>query len=283
MIHAGHHQRPIMGKLQRSFSQVRPQQKKPSSQNRGGISSSAGPSKSTAPTATPSHSSSANHDSSPSSNELTFVVMGGEKVGKSALVSQFLWDKFIEEYHPTVEEFNWIEYDVGGSELMLQVIDTAGSHDFLAMRSLYARTGDAFFVVFAVDDPNSFLEAKKIIQEIREENRRNASILLIANKIDKINLMEGFDQTEFEEFAAKENIGYVTVSAKESLKVNKLFGDFLNKLKINRIPTATEYQLRKRRQSMPSRRACSGGIDIDVTDLERIAKRHSRRENCCIT
>uniref|UniRef100_A0A914XWY5 Uncharacterized protein n=1 Tax=Panagrolaimus superbus TaxID=310955 RepID=A0A914XWY5_9BILA len=232
---------------------------------------------------TPSHSAIVNNDSSPSSNELTFVVMGGEKVGKSALVSQFLWDKFIEEYHPTVEEFNWIEYDIGGHELMLQVIDTAGSHDFLAMRSLYARTGDAFFVVFAVDDPASFLEAKKIIQEIREENHRNASILLIANKTDKISDLEDFDQSEFEEFASKENIGYVTVSAKESLKVNKLFGDFLNKLKIHRIPTANEYQLRKRRQSMPSRRHGSDGIGIDVADLEKIAKRHSRRENCCIT
>jgi hypothetical protein len=48
-------------------------------------------------------------------------------------------------YRPTVEEFNWVEYDLGLDQLlMLQVIDTSGSHDFLAMRHLYAKTGDAF-------------------------------------------------------------------------------------------------------------------------------------------
>uniref|UniRef100_A0A914BUN2 Uncharacterized protein n=1 Tax=Acrobeloides nanus TaxID=290746 RepID=A0A914BUN2_9BILA len=55
-------------------------------------------------------------------SELTLVVMGAEKVGKSALVSQFLWDDFVTEYRPTVEEFNWIEYEMDdGHELLLQV------------------------------------------------------------------------------------------------------------------------------------------------------------------
>lgn len=42
------------------------------------------------------------------------------KVGKSALVCQFLWEEFIKEYRPTVEEFNWIEYkkDDGGKTLL---------------------------------------------------------------------------------------------------------------------------------------------------------------------
>lgn len=88
------------------------------------------------------------------------------------------------------------------------------------MRSLYARTGDAFFVVFAVDDPNSFLEAQKIIQEIREENHRNAMILLIANKIDKVT--DDWDPSSMEEFATAQKLECITVSAKEPLKVSFL-------------------------------------------------------------
>ncbi|PIO57748.1 hypothetical protein TELCIR_20832, partial [Teladorsagia circumcincta] len=77
--------------------------------------------------------------------EITTIVLGATKVGKSALVSQFLWERFLTDYRPTVEEFNWIEYDVEeGSALMLQIIDSSGSHDFLAMRHFYIRTGDAF-------------------------------------------------------------------------------------------------------------------------------------------
>uniref|UniRef100_A0A0K0D191 P-loop containing nucleoside triphosphate hydrolase protein n=1 Tax=Angiostrongylus cantonensis TaxID=6313 RepID=A0A0K0D191_ANGCA len=95
--------------------------------------------------------------------EITVVVLGGTRVGKSALVSQFLWNSFPTDYRPTVDEFNWVEYDIGdGSLLMLQInylkraqrmivgplqiIDSSGSHDFLAMRHFYIRTGDAFMV-----------------------------------------------------------------------------------------------------------------------------------------
>ena len=80
-------------------------------------------------------------------------------MGKSALVNQFLWEIFIQDYHPTVEEFNWIEYDCSESaisdgsskenqhsSLMLQVIDSSGSRDFLAMRHLYYKIGNAFIV-----------------------------------------------------------------------------------------------------------------------------------------
>ncbi|KJH39638.1 hypothetical protein DICVIV_14482, partial [Dictyocaulus viviparus] len=53
--------------------------------------------------------------------EITVVVLGATKVGKSALVSQYLWESFLTEYRPTVEEFNWVEYEIGdGSSLMLQ-------------------------------------------------------------------------------------------------------------------------------------------------------------------
>lgn len=38
------------------------------------------------------------------------------------MVSQFLWHKFVEDYRPTVEEFNWIEYEIEeGRVLMVQV------------------------------------------------------------------------------------------------------------------------------------------------------------------
>lgn len=94
-------------------------------------------------------------------NPLTF------QVGKSTLVNQFLWEAFIKEYRPTVEEFNWIEYEVEDGELLVQIIDSSGSRDFLAMRDLYCKQGDAFMVVYAVDDPSSYSEAMEIVEEIK--------------------------------------------------------------------------------------------------------------------
>uniref|UniRef100_A0A0R3RP51 Zonular occludens toxin n=1 Tax=Elaeophora elaphi TaxID=1147741 RepID=A0A0R3RP51_9BILA len=61
------------------------------------------------------------HNSSIDTNsQFTLFVLGAPKVGKTALVSQFLWEEFVKEYRPTVEEFNWIEYkkDDGGKTLL---------------------------------------------------------------------------------------------------------------------------------------------------------------------
>uniref|UniRef100_A0A183BN31 GTP-binding protein n=1 Tax=Globodera pallida TaxID=36090 RepID=A0A183BN31_GLOPA len=119
--------------------------------------------------------------------QLTLVLMGAPRVGKSALVNQFLWEGFLNDYRPTVEEFNWVEYgsdEPDTPQLLLQLIDSSGSRDFLAMRHLYYRIGDAFMVVYSVNDPNSFDEALIMIREIEQYNSKNAPILLVANKSD---------------------------------------------------------------------------------------------------
>uniref|UniRef100_A0A914KJE2 Uncharacterized protein n=1 Tax=Meloidogyne incognita TaxID=6306 RepID=A0A914KJE2_MELIC len=123
--------------------------------------------------------------------QLTIVLMGGPKTGKSALVSQFLWECFLSDYRPTVEEFNWVEYGcieqkLSGPNFMLQLIDSSGSRDFLAMRHLYYRIADAFMVVYAADDPQSYAEALTMLKEIGEQNTKNAPILLLQNKSDLV-------------------------------------------------------------------------------------------------
>ncbi|KAL3072995.1 hypothetical protein niasHS_017969 [Heterodera schachtii] len=135
-----------------------------------------GPAGSTDPTAHPQ-------------TQLTLVLMGAPRVGKSALVNQFLWEGFLHDYRPTVEEFNWVEYgsdEPNSPQLLLQLIDSSGSRDFLAMRHLYYRIGDAFMVVYSVNDPNSFAEAQIMLREIEQLNSKKAPVLLVANKSDLV-------------------------------------------------------------------------------------------------
>ncbi|VDM25206.1 unnamed protein product [Toxocara canis] len=137
--------------------------------------------------------------------QCTLIVLGASRVGKSALVGQFLWDAFISQYRPTVEEFNWIEYNNDfGNELLLQVIDTSGSHDFLAMRHLYARTGDGFI-------------------EIRERNIKKAPILLLGNKSDLYESEADWPCQEIRSFASAYLIPYAPISAKNSHRVRTTF------------------------------------------------------------
>ncbi|XGW20134.1 hypothetical protein V3C99_003733, partial [Haemonchus contortus] len=198
--------------------------------------------------------------------EITTIVLGATKVGKSALVSQFLWERFLTDYRPTVEEFNWIEYDVEeGSALMLQIIDSSGSHDFLAMRHFYIRTGDAFLVVFSIDDASSLEEAKKIIEEIEEERKKKVPIVLVANKCDLYEDVMDWKAKGSHQYAYTRAIPIVECTAKNHAEVTEAFKELLERLRDQSRIGITE--LKKRRQSMPSTRAYSG---IDVADVERL-------------
>ncbi|KAI5712252.1 hypothetical protein M8J75_006956 [Diaphorina citri] len=85
------------------------------------------------------------------------VVMGGARVGKSSIISQFLYDRFISRYKETVEELHRGEYELpDGAQLTLDILDTSGAYQFPAMRELSISTADAFVLVYAVDDASTW-------------------------------------------------------------------------------------------------------------------------------
>ncbi|GBP30494.1 Dexamethasone-induced Ras-related protein 1 [Eumeta japonica] len=95
------------------------------------------------------------------------VVMGSARVGKSSIISQFLYDKFQEHYKETVEELHRGEYELpDGASLTLDILDTAGAYQFPAMRALSISTAGAFLLVYAVDDASSWEELCRLRHQV---------------------------------------------------------------------------------------------------------------------
>lgn len=91
------------------------------------------------------------------------VVMGAAKVGKTCIISQFLYDKFNPRYKKTVEELHRGEYELpDGCALTLDILDTSGSFEFPAMRTLSIKTAAAFILVYAVDQRESWHEVERL-------------------------------------------------------------------------------------------------------------------------
>ncbi|XP_059189247.1 ras-related protein Rap-1b-like [Centropristis striata] len=119
-------------------------------------------------------------------NTVRLVFLGAAGVGKSALILRFLHDRFEHKYTRTVEELHVLEYDTTGSgKMRLEVLDTSGSYSFPAMRELSIRHSDAFALVYAVDDPGSLEEVRRLRDEILElRGDKSAPITVVGNKAD---------------------------------------------------------------------------------------------------
>ncbi|OQR77837.1 GTP-binding protein Rhes-like, partial [Tropilaelaps mercedesae] len=96
------------------------------------------------------------------------VILGGPKVGKSCLLRKFLFNTFPDKYRPTVEDMFFKEFNLEQVTLKVDFLDTAGDNQFPAMRRLSIANGQAFLLVYAIDDPNSFNMLKQCFEEIRE-------------------------------------------------------------------------------------------------------------------
>lgn len=109
--------------------------------------------------------------------------MGAAKVGKSAIINQFLYNTFTPKYKRTVEEMHHGDFNVSGIHLTLDILDTSGSYEFPAMRDLSIKSADAFILVYDIHDANTFLEVKTLRTQIL--NTKGAvPIVVVGNKVD---------------------------------------------------------------------------------------------------
>ena len=65
---------------------------------------------------------------------LRLVVMGDSFVGKSCLIKRFLFGTFSDKYVATVEDLFSRDYELSGTSLKVDILDTAGDSQFPAMR-----------------------------------------------------------------------------------------------------------------------------------------------------
>ncbi|XP_075167151.1 ras-related protein Rap-2b-like [Haematobia irritans] len=185
------------------------------------------------------------------------VVMGAAKVGKTCIISQFLYDKFNPRYKQTVEELHRGEYDLpDGSALTLDILDTSGSYEFPAMRTLSISSGAAFVLVYDVNDRESWYEVERLRNLIITQKGTQPPIVVVGNKTD-VNESERQVEYEVTEMVVCEDwqCGYIECSAKENIGIVQIFKELLVQANIryNLSPA-----VRRRRQSLPSFTSAKG-------------------------
>nr|ABW35318.1 RAB1-like [Gymnochlora stellata]ACF24553.1 Ras-related small GTPase Rab 1 [Gymnochlora stellata] len=113
------------------------------------------------------------------------VMVGDSGVGKTALAHRFAQDKFEKLDRSTIGvDLRIKTLKLDEKKVKMQVWDTAGQERFRAITQCYYRGADAVVLVFDQTNINSYKNLSRWISDIAYFAKKNAKIVVCANKAD---------------------------------------------------------------------------------------------------
>lgn len=158
------------------------------------------------------------------------VFLGDEAVGKTSIITRFMYDHFDHTYQATIGiDFLSKTMYLEDRVVRLQLWDTAGQERFRSLIPSYIRDSSVAIVVYDTTNKVSFENTNKWIDEVQNERGGDVVIMLVGNKTD----LEGSRQVTTEEGKQKAenmNIMFIETSAKDGDNVKKLFREVATNL-----------------------------------------------------
>ena len=169
------------------------------------------------------------------------VVSGNSGVGKTSLVRYEIHNKFEPENKASLvfETFSK-NYKICDKIIRIQIWDTCGNETYEEIMKNFYKSALCIFVVFSLDDENSFLNLNKWIYDIKKINETQSPIIvLIGNKKDRIDERK-ISKDEIENYCKNNDIeNYFETSAKTGESIHELFKEVVRKLYIKYIDPST--------------------------------------------
>ena len=151
------------------------------------------------------------------------IIIGDAFVGKSSLINQAIKKQFKTTYAPTLG-FDYFVFHIRikNKIIKLQIWDTCGQEIYKSLVTNFYRNSSVAFMVYAINDRNSFEHIDNWLKEIKYNSSPDTKIFLIGNKCDLINerkvtYEEGLNYSNNYEFN-----GFYEVSAKTGEKTEEI-------------------------------------------------------------
>lgn len=114
------------------------------------------------------------------------VFLGNTSVGKTTLISQYLYLN-VQNPAPTIGiDFLSTTHDVNGQQIRLQLWDTAGQERFHSIIGNYTRNTSLAVIVFSIEDVRSLDKVESWIEDfvLIHNKKEEINIMIVANKMD---------------------------------------------------------------------------------------------------
>ncbi|CAD7928252.1 unnamed protein product [Amoebophrya sp. A120] len=156
-------------------------------------------------------------------NKYKLVFLGEQAVGKTSIITRFMYDTFDYNYQATIGiDFLSKTMYLEDRSVRLQLWDTAGQERFRSLIPSYIRDSSAAVVVYDVTNRASFLNTVKWVEDVRTERGKDVVIILVGNKNDIADRRQ-VSTEEGQQKAAEFNVMFIETSAKAGHNVKQLF------------------------------------------------------------
>lgn len=162
------------------------------------------------------------------------VFSGNSGVGKTSIINYEIHNIFEEENKTNIvfEHFSK-NYRICDKIIRLQIWDTCGASTFTNLTQNFYRSALCIFIVFSLDDKNSFSDLNSWFCDFKNINESESPIiLLIGNKKDNMRERQ-VSMQEIKNYCKSNNIdNYFETSAKNGESIHELFKEVVRKLYI---------------------------------------------------
>lgn len=156
-------------------------------------------------------------------NKYKLVFLGEQAVGKTSIITRFMYDTFDNNYQATIGiDFLSKTLYLEERAVRLQLWDTAGQERFRSLIPSYIRDSSAAVVVYDISNRASFINTTKWIEDVRAERGKDVVIALVGNKTDLSDRRQ-VSPEEGEQKAREQGILFIETSAKAGHNVKSLF------------------------------------------------------------
>jgi small GTP-binding protein len=164
--------------------------------------------------------------------KIKLVFLGEQSVGKTSLITRFMYDTFDNTYQATIgiDFLSKIMYTQDRT-VRLQLWDTAGQERFRSLIPSYIRDSAVAVIVYDVTNSMSFVQIDKWIEDVKSERGNEVIVILVGNKTDLLDKRQ-VSTEEGEKKAHELNVLFTESSAKSGHNVKHLFRKIVSNLPI---------------------------------------------------